>query len=211
MHFKNQIETRTNFTKEQLEIAFSESFYIDNQIDDVLLRMESISSLIIDKTKGFAIYGVDAGGIYFLFTLLNTTIKCQIEIYSNEANLSEHFRTIYSSLENIQRKLLKHKFIRLFSSFMPLRIYDGNGNDTGLTVSKISFYESLKKCFSRSSTIELFAILTVIYIFTIWGNDKYIEGLIPSLTVGLIVFFVKAVKSLLTEFNSIQIKGANHE
>jgi len=209
MHIKTQIELTDNFSLTDLSECLSGAFNVQNNIDLVLNEMESISPNLVNGFRMFAIFGVKTNYFYYFFFQESLSIICQIEIHTRDNTLSFQLQHLYSMLKNIECRLKRKKFAK--GKFLSLRVFDGNGNDTGLIISKTSKYQALKTGLLTPKYVEVIAITLAYYGFQIYKTQEFVKNLIPTLVIAVFVYFVQAIGKYFNEKNKVLIKGGSYE
>jgi len=209
MHIKTQIELKNSFSLDDLRDCVSSAFNVDNNVDLVLNEMDSISSNLATAFKTFAIFGVKTNYFYYFFFQESLSIICQIEIHTKDNTLSFQLKHMFSILQKIESTLKQKKYAK--GKFLPLRVFDGKGNDTGMIISKLSKCQALKMGFFGPKYFDVFAIALAYYAFQIYKTQAYAEKLIPTLTVAVLVYILQAIGTFFTEKNKISIKGGSYE
>ncbi len=208
MHFQTLIELDGNYELDILSQAVQDSFNVHNNIDEVLLNMVSVRNDFIPQLRKSVLFAASTDSLYFLFTNDNTTIRCTIEIHSDDATLASHLITIFSSLKNLEKKLKKRKLTS--NQFEPVKIFE-RGNQTGLTITKKGCWERVINEFKTGSELtEVIAIAIAFFALSIYKDNSFIESLIPTFVVGLIVFALKGIIQIFSK-DKIIINGASNE
>lgn len=209
MHLLTQIGINPNIDRNELLIAFNESFQQQNDIDRTLREMLSINNDIVENIREFLIFGIKTNSFYLLFYDDTSSIQCQIEIHSEDATFSYHLSGLFNMLNVLEQRMKQSNFTS--SKFLPLRIFDGRGKTTGIVISKSNLWKYFSNELKNNGFYEILAMIGVYLIFRVVKSQALIDNLLPTLAVAVILIIIKFVVMLISKKEFVTIKGVSNE
>jgi len=203
MYFESKIILSENYSLDELRTTIKSAIRKDNNIDQVLSEMKSISSIIESEIKNDTIYAFKTANYYYLFHYEPGLIIVQIELKAYDRNLKGNLKSIFNTLKIIRSKLKENSKTK--KRFDPLRLLDLEGSYTGVSIAKNNFGNAILEGLKTPKYLELIGLTIAAYIFIYMNENDYLKSLKPTIIIAVIIYLVQVIQKTWESSNKEKI------